>query len=212
MFIQNKYTIIYFNILNKAALETRSKKNGYFEKHHIIPKCSPLNGSDTKENIILLTAKEHYLCHLLLVKMTEGNARYKMACALNNMSRKSEGQERFLSAGRYEKIKRILSQSKTGTTLSEAQKKNFQNRVPWNKGKTKNTDARIKKYAENMCGENHHRPLSGTKRSNATKEKISNANSGNDNPFYGRKHTEETKKKMSLKAQGNKNATKHRNK
>ena len=39
----------------------------YTEKHHIEPRC--VGGSDDITNIAILTASEHYLAHLLLVKM-----------------------------------------------------------------------------------------------------------------------------------------------
>jgi hypothetical protein len=40
----------------------------YYEKHHIIPKC--FGGSDDKLNLIKLTAREHFIAHLLLAKGT----------------------------------------------------------------------------------------------------------------------------------------------
>jgi len=40
---------------------------GYFEKHHIIPKC--MGGSDSPDNIVALTAREHFVAHQLLVKI-----------------------------------------------------------------------------------------------------------------------------------------------
>lgn len=42
---------------------------GYTEKHHIIPRC--LGGSNEQINIAVLTAREHYIAHLLLTKMTD---------------------------------------------------------------------------------------------------------------------------------------------
>ena len=41
--------------------------SGYTETHHIIPKC--LGGSDHITNLVDLTPEEHYLAHLLLVKI-----------------------------------------------------------------------------------------------------------------------------------------------
>lgn len=41
--------------------------NGYTEKHHILPKC--MGGNDLVENIVKLSAREHYIAHLLLVKI-----------------------------------------------------------------------------------------------------------------------------------------------
>jgi hypothetical protein len=40
---------------------------GYVERHHIVPKC--LGGNDDADNLVTLTPEEHYLAHLLLVKM-----------------------------------------------------------------------------------------------------------------------------------------------
>lgn len=67
MYLQNKYTRWYYNIVNAA--QNRSI-NGYVEKHHIIPKS--LGGSNKKINIVSLTAREHFICHWLLTKMTHG--------------------------------------------------------------------------------------------------------------------------------------------
>ncbi len=43
----------------------------YVEKHHIIPRC--MGGTDDIENLVQLTPEEHYLAHLLLVKIHPGN-------------------------------------------------------------------------------------------------------------------------------------------
>jgi hypothetical protein len=40
---------------------------GYSENHHIIPKC--IGGTDDKNNLVLLTAEEHFLAHVLLIKI-----------------------------------------------------------------------------------------------------------------------------------------------
>lgn len=45
---------------------------GYAERHHIIPRC--LGGSNEQDNIVRLLPEEHYLIHLLLVKMHPGHA------------------------------------------------------------------------------------------------------------------------------------------
>jgi hypothetical protein len=79
IFIPNRYTLIYYSIVKKA--QQRSTLNSvYTESHHIIPKS--LGGSDNKTNLVDLTYKEHRLCHKLLVRMTRGKAKGKMAYAL----------------------------------------------------------------------------------------------------------------------------------
>ena len=41
--------------------------NGYSERHHVLPKC--MGGTDAKENLVRLTAKEHFIAHKLLIRM-----------------------------------------------------------------------------------------------------------------------------------------------
>ena len=65
--IDSKYSRWYFNLIQSASKQTRSKKNGYFENHHIHPEC--LGGKRTKDNMVLLTAREHIIAHRLLIRM-----------------------------------------------------------------------------------------------------------------------------------------------
>ena len=66
------YTNLYDKLIEKAKIrETSNKLVGYKEIHHIIPQC--LGGTDDKDNLVELTAREHYIAHLLLVKMYPHN-------------------------------------------------------------------------------------------------------------------------------------------
>lgn len=58
------YNKIYNDLIEKAKSRILE---GYQEKHHIIPKC--LGGDDNLDNIVGLTPEEHYIAHLLLVKI-----------------------------------------------------------------------------------------------------------------------------------------------
>lgn len=50
-------------------IERASNRNltDYTEKHHIIPKC--MGGDDSQSNIAILTGREHYVAHQLLIKI-----------------------------------------------------------------------------------------------------------------------------------------------
>lgn len=70
------YANIYNSIIDRALNRdwySKKKKSGknhtecYTETHHIIPKC--LGGSNSKDNLAVLTAKEHFIAHYLLTKM-----------------------------------------------------------------------------------------------------------------------------------------------
>lgn len=80
MFIKNKYYTWYYNIINNAC---QRKSSGYIERHHIIPRS--LGGNNSKYNIAPLTAREHYICHLLLTKFTSSIAKQKMFYALHRL-------------------------------------------------------------------------------------------------------------------------------
>ena len=79
IFIANKYTRIYFSIIEKAKLRVLPKTE-YKETHHIVPRS--LGGSNEVDNLVDLTYTEHRLCHKLLVKMTTGIDKSKMSYAL----------------------------------------------------------------------------------------------------------------------------------
>jgi len=73
------------------------------ENHHIVPRC--MGGDDSKNNIIMLSPREHYICHLCLAKITTRDDMYKMLCAVTAMSMKTL-KHTFRFNGRiYEKLK-----------------------------------------------------------------------------------------------------------
>lgn len=86
MFLNNKYTKIYYKIINRALLRNHLKERyDGFQSHHIMPRCA--GGGDSADNLVLLTYKEHRVCHCLLVKMTEGIIKYKLMYAYKLFNR-----------------------------------------------------------------------------------------------------------------------------
>lgn len=104
------YTIIYNKIINNRKLNPIN--SGYYEKHHIIPKS--LGGKNTKDNLIKLTAREHFVCHILLVKMYE-----KYSCEWHKMVRaalmmgRHNSKNRYVNSRQYTKIKELYSVSQS---------------------------------------------------------------------------------------------------
>lgn len=104
--------------------------------HHIIPRC--IGGTDSHENLVKLTAREHYIAHLLLTKMLEGNARYKLQIALWRMC--------SFKSGRYvpnnsayqqakENMAEALSKLNKGKSLPIKQRLSMKGKPAHNKGK-----------------------------------------------------------------------------
>ena len=105
MFIENKYTKCYFNIIESARATPPS---GYVEKHHIIPRC--IGGTNEQTNLIKLSARQHFICHLLLTKMCNGQEKYKMDNAIKFMvtfSKKQEGRTTLHISSRWVEYARI---------------------------------------------------------------------------------------------------------
>lgn len=119
--IDNKYTRHYWKLIN-----TRKNRiiTGYTEKHHIIPRS--LGGTNLKDNLVSLTPREHFIAHLLLSKMFDGDEKYKMYYAFNMILVKSKDNQRYRPTSRfYEQARKLV-----GITSS----KNNKGRMPWNKG------------------------------------------------------------------------------
>lgn len=111
MFNQSKYTRIYTQIIDHAKLRQLDEAI-YTEIHHIIPRCC--NGSNKKSNLAVLTAREHFIAHWLLTKMTDGEIRHKMLYALNAMkcNNKNHGLNRYdskITSRVYENIRKELA-------------------------------------------------------------------------------------------------------
>jgi hypothetical protein len=67
------YYKLYNTIIQNSQLKNRKKNCGiYYENHHILPKS--LGGNNESNNLILLTAKEHFICHHLLTKIYPHNS------------------------------------------------------------------------------------------------------------------------------------------
>lgn len=105
------YTRIYNQIVERA--QTR-KLNGYVEKHHVIPKC--IGGLDIKENIVELTAREHFLCHRLLCEIYPENTKlwYALWLMVIGKNRKNSLNPYILSSRTYESLKLEFVKRVTG--------------------------------------------------------------------------------------------------
>jgi hypothetical protein len=107
------YQRIYCNLIERARNRTCK---GYCESHHVVPVC--IGGTDEPTNLVDLYPEEHYLAHLLLVKMHPNN--YKLIYAANMMascrpSNKSYGWVR-------RKIAEAVSKQMKGRVFSEESK------------------------------------------------------------------------------------------
>jgi len=177
--LTNKYSNLYYKITSNAKQRITE---GYTELHHIIPQS--LGGSNDKENLVDLTAREHFICHWLLIKMTDGEDRSKMIYALQGMKAENRYQQRYhtkITARVYEKYRIEHAQNH-----SEIMK----GRTPLNKGK--------------KMSEEQKQILREKARVNHANGKIYSEESQQKRiaKVIGQKRTEETKQLMSLASKG----------
>ena len=209
MFMKNKYLKFYYAIIDNASKDCRSKGNGiYYESHHILPKS--LGGSNSKSNLVLLTAREHYLCHLLLIKITDEEHRSKMIYALWRLSNgntpvKSRQYEiarknhiqLMKETPKTEEHKRKISEANKGKTLSEEHKAKLRN------PKSEEHKEKLRKPKKNK--EN----IGKYERTEETRRKLSESHkgiqAGENNPMFGRSHSAEVKQSHSDRMKGNQN-------
>ena len=189
MFRQNKYSEWYFSLVERAKTRTLDT---YSENHHIIPKS--LGGSNSKDNLVSLTPKEHYVCHRLLVKMTHGEAKAKMLCAALIMMHGIDLNRTYrINSTSYQSIKMQRAQA-----LSNLKKgKPGIPRSAETREKMRASKLGIKKSPE--CKEKMRLAALGRKHSQETKEKFKVRVSNR----LGTKHSDETKQKMRLAKQKN---------
>ena len=173
---------IYDLIIGNANSENRIKNMGvYYERHHIIPRS--IGGKDNKENLVLLTAKEHYVCHKLLLFIYV--FKEPLVRAFHRMTHSNNG-DHIKSSRDYAYSRELLS------IILKA-------RIPWNKGK------HLSKEHKEKLG----KVWSGRKHTKETKEQQRNAKLGEKNPNFGKISnrkgqtqpcTEEQRKNLSIAA------------
>ncbi len=215
---ETKYLRWYLDIIENTNLQNRKKLKKineyyiYYENHHILPKAKGLfdEYEDLDEypwNGVLLTAKEHFICHRLIqkhyakIEYTLGDI--KMSWAIDNMS--SNGK---YNAKHYENYKLNLSHTEeTKKKMSISAK----NRPPIteetrrkmglaSKGRkhTEETKENMRLTRQNVSEEVRNKisiSKKGKKHSEEHKHKIGLS-------CKGKKHSEASKKKMSESHRG----------
>ena len=201
----NKYNKWYTDITARAKTRLVT---GYTESHHIIPRS--LGGTDDEDNVVKLTAREHFVCHWLLVKMTTGDEHWKMLNALRIMRAENPKHQRYrtkITARVYANLKEEYSvlQSEQrkgggngmyGRNHTEEAKRRISKA---NKGRKQSYEEKEKQKAA-MTGRTRG-PFNDEWRTNLSKSR-----QGEKNHRFGVEVSEETRQKISDKAKLRKNS------
>jgi hypothetical protein len=132
-----------------------------------------MGGTDDVINLTNLTGREHFIVHLILVRLyPENNKLIYAAWAMVNNWRKCNRKKHKVSARVYEELKRewVIRANRSGTYHTEEAKQKMSEAA---KGRIVSDD---------------------------TKQKLSLIRRGEGNNFYGKTHSDESKQKMSQSA------------
>lgn len=172
------YQNIYNQIIERAKSADRKKVKGgtYFENHHTIPRC--LGGSNSNENKVLLTAKEHFICHkLLIIIYPLKNKKLINALWILSTMKDSFGRNYRVGAREYENLRKCFAKQ-----VSEFMTGRFV-------GELNPMHSHIGELNHNFGIKGSLNTSFGKRRSEETKNKIRNSS-------IGRKMTEEQKQKL----------------
>jgi hypothetical protein len=111
------YQKIYDRLIERAKIRIPDPTK-YYETHHINPRC--LGGTDDDSNLVELTADEHYIAHLCLVRMNPLNhklirAAVMMCCSNSYQKRSGNKMYKWLK----EKHQQVMKQSQSGEGNSQ---------------------------------------------------------------------------------------------
>lgn len=175
----DKYTRWYNQIIERARNRSMAI---YTEKHHIQPRS--LGGTDKADNLVNLTAREHFICHWLLTKIHVGQDRSKMINALYMMQGQNKNQERY--------------QTKITSRVYESLRQEYAKYISdRNTGRIQPPEEKIKQL----------KAQTGRKRAAFSEEwlsKLKAARQGNRNGMFGKSQNEETRRKIGDKIRGRK--------
>jgi uncharacterized protein YifN (PemK superfamily) len=194
--LDNKYSRWYFSLIEKAEQRKWTKKSApcYVEGHHIVPKSIIKN-----DIVVFLTAREHFICHLLLPKMMKDeNQKLKMNIAITAMRINKE--KRYINSRFFESIKNknLLKGAKRSLETRKKMSVKRKKILSENKEVYNNLVEHLNKIRLPMAGENN--PMYGVRgelNSNYGKPKTKEHREKIRNSLLGKKYTEERCKNMS---------------
>lgn len=98
------YKRIYDQLIQKRRDNPITRKEQYVECHHVVPRSE--GGSDSEDNLVNLTAREHYFAHMLLARIYDD---YNMWCSLwglsNKWGRHRSCQHYVITSRHYERVR-----------------------------------------------------------------------------------------------------------
>lgn len=157
--------------------------DGYAEVHHIVPRS--LGGSDDADNLIRLTARQHYVAHWILARALGGSAA-RAFFMMSNFGKYGQVNSTTYAIARQEYADQV---SKQLTMCPNIPAFTAEHRQKLSRAKT---GRKLSEETRRRVGEAQR----GRKLSEETRRRISEAKKGIATRGSGWTHSQETRKKM----------------
>lgn len=188
MFLDNKYRHWHDAIIERAR--GRGTIDEYTENHHIIPKS--MGGNNTKDNLVRLTYREHYLIHWLLVKFVEDCFKSKMMLAFGRMAYFQVKYAKPIASWRVVKAKQASRLIYDSFEFRDARRQYRLGKKATPEERSRLSVLRKGKKMPPWFAEQARQRMLG------------------NTWMIGKKHSDETKRKMSAQRMGNKHSLGHK--
>lgn len=186
------YNKIYISIIEHRRA---NPVDGYVEHHHIVPRSE--GGNDDKSNIVALTAREHYICHLLLAKIYNDCKMYSAVVFMQAAKERWPSRAFKFNSRLYEVFRKEYSKKSKGRKMSDVTKQ-----------KLSQNNGSHRQEVRDKISQNRKGKCTGKRNlSDETRQLMSDHNCMHDkdivdkvrNKIIGRHHSEETKQLLKIK-------------
>ena len=187
--LSNKYTKWYVNVIT-TALSRSTLPNKDSAKHHILPRSFQLGGEKDKLNLVLLTNREHCICHKLLPRMLSGVNKSKMWYALWRIMNTKFGRT-ITTSREYSQMRETISKVHSNRIVSDVTRQRQSIAITGTHVGWHHTDAAKKRISDAHIGKSKG-PFTAAHRA-----KLSLTHSGENHQNFGQHHSNETKQRIS---------------
>jgi len=142
---------LYYKHIEKCKNQIIEEGKTYY-KHHILPKSS--GGSDDKDNLIILTYKQHVFAHFLLYRWKPTNSNWVAYRLMNGID---ENKKQAVEELKIKKIKESKNNKKWSPEVIEKRRQTMINNIA-----NLSEEEFYKRFVEKMEGPKH--PMYGKKR------------------------------------------------
>lgn len=203
-FEDNKYLDFYYNLIENNRHTKKEKFKT--QRHHIIPKCyykeNSLELDNSSDNLVNLLYKDHILAHYYLCRCVERDHKQFLYKLENSYLHLIKGNSNYKIYNDEITEEELLNYQKIYEDWKILNSELQKGRTSWNKGLTKESDERVRKYSKPRHFSKEHNEHNS--------QSLRKYYKTHENPMLGRHLTAEQRMKVSLASKGRKKILKNK--